>query len=47
VSVVEMAPVGGSLLLALRACGCEGSLAGAELGRLIDNALAAEADLTT
>jgi glucosamine kinase len=42
VSVVEMAPVGGSLLLALRTCGCEGSLAGAELGRLIDEALAAE-----
>jgi len=47
VSVVEMAPVGGSLLLALRACGCEGALAGAELGQLIDEVLAAEADLTT
>jgi hypothetical protein len=42
VSVVEMAPVGGSLLLALRACGCEGALAGAEMSRLIDEALAAE-----
>jgi glucosamine kinase len=47
VSVVEMAPVGGSLLLALRACGCEGTLAGAEIERLIDEALAAESDLTT
>ena len=26
ISVVEMAPVGGSLLLAMRACGCEGAL---------------------
>jgi glucosamine kinase len=41
VSVVEMAPVGGSLLLALRACDCEGALAGAELGQLLDEALAA------
>jgi glucosamine kinase len=47
VSVVDMAPVGGSLLLALRACGCEGTLAGVELERLIDEALAAESDLTT
>jgi N-acetylglucosamine kinase-like BadF-type ATPase len=47
VSVVEMAPVGGSLLLALRACGCEGALAGTELGQLVDEVLAAEADLTT
>lgn len=42
VSLVEMAPVGGSLLLALRACGCEGALTGAELGQLVDEALAAE-----
>jgi N-acetylglucosamine kinase-like BadF-type ATPase len=42
VSVVEMAPVGGSLLLALRACGREEAVAGAELARLIDQALAAE-----
>jgi glucosamine kinase len=38
VSVVEMAPVGGSLLLAARACGCEGVLAGAEIAKLIDDA---------
>jgi glucosamine kinase len=43
VSVVEMAPVGGSLLLAMRACGCEEALTGAEIERLIDNALAAKA----
>jgi N-acetylglucosamine kinase-like BadF-type ATPase len=42
VSVVEMAPVGGSLLLALRACGREEAVAGAELARLIDQALTAE-----
>jgi glucosamine kinase len=36
---VEMAPVGGSLLLALRACGCEGALSGEELGGLIDSAV--------
>jgi len=47
VSVVELAPVGGSLLLALRACGCEGALAETELGQLVDEALAAEPDLTT
>ncbi len=41
VSVVEMAPVGGSLLLAMRACGCEGALSVAELERLLDEALAA------
>ena len=41
VSVVEMAPVGGSLLLALRACGCEDALDGAELARLLEQALAA------
>jgi glucosamine kinase len=42
VSVVEMAPVGGSLLLAMRACGCEGALSAVELAGLIDEALAAE-----
>jgi glucosamine kinase len=47
VSVVEMPPVGGSLLLALRACGCEGVLAGAELEQLIDEALAAESSART
>ncbi len=42
VAVVEMAPVGGSLLLAMRACGCEGALPADELAGLIDEALAAE-----
>ena len=42
VAVVEMAPVGGSLLLAMRACGCEGALSATELAGLIDEALAAE-----
>jgi glucosamine kinase len=42
VSVVEMAPVGGSLLLAMRACGCEGALSVTELERLLDEALASE-----
>jgi glucosamine kinase len=42
VSVVEMAPVGGSLLLAMRACGCEGALSAVELAGLIDEALAVE-----
>jgi glucosamine kinase len=42
VAVVEMAPVGGSLLLAMRACGCEGALSASELAGLIDEALAAE-----
>ncbi|HEY3865404.1 MAG TPA: BadF/BadG/BcrA/BcrD ATPase family protein [Solirubrobacteraceae bacterium] len=42
VAVVEMAPVGGSLLLAMRACGCEGMLSATELAGLIDGALAAE-----
>jgi N-acetylglucosamine kinase-like BadF-type ATPase len=37
---VEMAPVGGSLLLGLRACGCEGALPGEELGTLVEGALA-------
>ena len=40
VSVVEMAPVGGSLLLAMRACGRGQALGGAELARLIDEDLA-------
>ncbi|HWY90221.1 MAG TPA: BadF/BadG/BcrA/BcrD ATPase family protein [Solirubrobacteraceae bacterium] len=39
---VHMAPVGGSLLLALRACGCEGALSVQELGGLIEGAVAAE-----
>jgi glucosamine kinase len=42
VAVVELAPVGGSLLLAMRACGCEGALSATELAGLIDEALAAE-----
>jgi glucosamine kinase len=42
VSVVEMAPVGGSLLLAMRACGCEGALSAGEISRLIDPALGVE-----
>jgi N-acetylglucosamine kinase-like BadF-type ATPase len=43
VAVVEMAPVGGSLLLAMRACGCEGALSVEETARLIDEALVADA----
>jgi glucosamine kinase len=43
VSVVELAPVGGSLLLAMRACGCEGALSASELGRLVDEAMVASA----
>ncbi|HEX3910152.1 MAG TPA: BadF/BadG/BcrA/BcrD ATPase family protein [Solirubrobacteraceae bacterium] len=39
VSVVEMAPVGGSLLLALRACGCSEQLTAQELQELLDGAL--------
>jgi N-acetylglucosamine kinase-like BadF-type ATPase len=42
VSVVEMAPVGGSLLLALRACGREDALSAVEIARLLDEALAVE-----
>ncbi len=38
--VVEMNPVGGSLLLAARAAGAEGALAGIDLGALIGRALA-------
>ncbi len=38
---VETAPVGGSLLLGMRACGVEGAVAGEELGTLIESALAA------
>ncbi len=41
VAVVEMAPVGGSLLLAARACGRGGALAEVDLAGLIDKALAA------
>lgn len=40
VAPVQMAPVGGSLLLAARACGCADRLDPAELSRLIDDALA-------
>jgi glucosamine kinase len=40
VAVVEMAPVGGSLLLAARACGAEQALARLDLAGLIDAALA-------
>jgi N-acetylglucosamine kinase-like BadF-type ATPase len=40
VAVVEMAPVGGSLLLAMRACDRGDTLSPAELSRLIDDALA-------
>ncbi len=39
VSVVEMAPVGGSLQLALRACGCSDALSPEELRGLLDDAL--------
>jgi glucosamine kinase len=41
VFTVEMAPVGGSLLLAARACGREGAISVDELTRLIDSAVAA------
>jgi N-acetylglucosamine kinase-like BadF-type ATPase len=41
VACVEMAPVGGSLLLAARACGAEQALDAAELATLIDRALRA------
>jgi glucosamine kinase len=40
VAVVDMAPVGGSLLLAARASGAERALAGLDLAELIDSALA-------
>lgn len=40
VAIVEMAPVGGSLELALRACGCGEALDAGELRRLLDEALA-------
>lgn len=46
VSVVELAPVGGSLLLAMRVCGCEGALSAEELGRLVDGALTSESSMT-
>jgi N-acetylglucosamine kinase-like BadF-type ATPase len=39
VGTVEMAPVGGSLLLAARACGNGEAIAAAELSKLIDDAL--------
>jgi N-acetylglucosamine kinase-like BadF-type ATPase len=45
VSVVEMAPVGGSLLLAMRACGCEQAVAGAEMEKLIDEALSVHSNV--
>jgi N-acetylglucosamine kinase-like BadF-type ATPase len=41
VSTVEMAPVGGSVLLAARACGNGEAIAPAELTRVIDDALSA------
>jgi glucosamine kinase len=41
IAPVRMAPVGGSLLLALRACGCDGAISPDELTRLIDDALLA------
>jgi N-acetylglucosamine kinase-like BadF-type ATPase len=41
ISLVEMAPVGGSLLLAARACGQQDSIQPAELTRLIESALKA------
>lgn len=41
ISIVEMAPVGGSLLLAAKACGQEGQISSAELGTLLDAALGA------
>jgi glucosamine kinase len=40
VSVVEMAPVGGSLLLAARACGADAALAGIDLAGMLTAALA-------
>jgi glucosamine kinase len=40
VAVVEMAPVGGSLLLAAHACGAEEALEGIDLAGLIEEALA-------
>jgi glucosamine kinase len=40
VATVEMAPVGGSLLLAARACGHGDAIESVELSRLIDDALA-------
>lgn len=46
VAVVEMAPVGGSLLLAARACHAEHALAQLDLAGLIDTALAAVAGRT-
>ena len=42
VSVVEMAPVGGSLLLAMRACGREQALPATEIARLLDEALSVQ-----
>jgi glucosamine kinase len=41
VAIVEMAPVGGSLLLAARACGGGEQISAADLSRLIDDALRA------
>jgi len=38
IAPVQMAPVGGSLLLAARACGCEDRLSVRELAQLIDDA---------
>ncbi len=47
VGTVEMAPVGGSLLLAARACGNGDAIASAELSELIDDALRAAGDART
>jgi hypothetical protein len=42
VAVVEMAPVGGCLLLAARLAGCDGALAHEQLRVLLDDAIARE-----
>jgi N-acetylglucosamine kinase-like BadF-type ATPase len=39
IDTVEMAPVGGTLLLAARACGCDGAIEIEQLKRLVDQAL--------
>jgi hypothetical protein len=43
VAAVEMPPVGGSLLLAARACGCSAQVDPAELAELLDSAAQAVA----
>ena len=47
VAVVEMAPVGGALLLAARACGAEEALAGIDLAALIEEAVAERSGVAT